>query len=160
MDNKNFKKDDSVWWIDDVGNLKWGRIENLDQEIAHIFIPYPESFPTPDGLYFDVPIAKCWPTRDACLDAKFGKIPDDKATVKIENNNKYDVGDAVWWFDSWGNLRCGIIYRIQDDVAGIHEEGKTAIQTGAKLSKCWPSKDACVEAEVRRVKAQRKVCNC
>ena len=33
--------------------------------------------------------------------------------VKIENKNSFKIGDKVWWFDSWGTLRWGIIY-IQD----------------------------------------------
>lgn len=83
--------------------------------------------------------------------------------VKIENTNKFQVGDKVWWFDAWGNMRWGIIYNIVDGKRGdtligkmacIHEEGKTGIHTGACLSDCWPSEEACLEAEERRVKEQ------
>lgn len=72
------------------------------------------------------------------------------AEIKIENNNKYNVGDKVWWFDSWGNLRWGVIYEIKEYMAAIHENGRTGIQTGARLSECWPTKKDCIDADKRR----------
>ena len=75
--------------------------------------------------------------------------------ANIENNNQYKVGDKVWWFDSWDNLRWGIIYEIVNNHALIHENGKTGIQTGAALVKCWPTKEECLEAERRKDAAQK-----
>ena len=74
--------------------------------------------------------------------------------VKIENNNKFNVGDEVWWFDSWGNLQNGKIYEFTGEYAGI-KQGKTGgISTGAKLCDCWPTKEECLKAEKRRAIAQ------
>ena len=39
--------------------------------------------------------------------------------VKIENSNKYKIGDKVWWFDPWGTLRWGVIYDIVNGHAAI-----------------------------------------
>lgn len=78
---------------------------------------------------------------------------------------QFSVGDKVWWFDSWGNLRWGVIYEIKDEqvrrrretcrVALIYEEGKKGCHFGAKLSECWPTKEECLEAERRRSIAQK-----
>lgn len=80
--------------------------------------------------------------------------------VEIQNNNEYKVGDKVWWFDSNGNMKWGIIYDINTDnnnepFACIHESGIFSRVIGAKLFKCWPSQKACKEAERRRSAAQK-----
>lgn len=87
--------------------------------------------------------------------------------VEIKNNNKYEIGDWVWWFDPWDNLKKGIIYGIIEVTYGedtdnptqvkhakIYEDGHIGSSTGARLSICWPSKEACIEAEKERSKAQ------
>lgn len=75
--------------------------------------------------------------------------------IEVCNEKQFKVGDTVWWFDAWGNLRWGIIYGIEDGHALIREEGKGA-KTGAKLGDCWESKEACLRAEARRAKLQTK----
>lgn len=75
--------------------------------------------------------------------------------VKVENNNRYNVGDKVWWFDAWDTLRWGMIYEFKGDMAGIHEEGKAGIQTGAHLADCWPTKEECLDAANRRAELQK-----
>lgn len=74
--------------------------------------------------------------------------------VKIENKNSFKIGDKVWWFDSWGTLRWGIIYKIQDNMAAIYENGRKGANTGSRLDNCWPSKDGCLEAERQRAELQ------
>ena len=80
----------------------------------------------------------------------------------IENNNTYNVGDKVWWFDAYGTMRNGNIYEIRPEeghnkvpVALIYENGKPGLQTGAMLEDCWPSEQACIEAEQMRAEAQK-----
>lgn len=83
--------------------------------------------------------------------------------VEIRNENKYEIGNEVWWFDAWDNLRHGIIYdfryRNEKDTvpffACIHENGRVGSETGAKIENCWPSKEACLDAENRRMEAQK-----
>ena len=74
--------------------------------------------------------------------------------VKIENSNKYKIGDKVWWFDPWGTLRWGIIYDIVSDHAAIYENGRKGSHCGAALEKCWPSEDECRKAEAQRSELQ------
>lgn len=75
--------------------------------------------------------------------------------IKIKNPNEYKVNDTVWWFDAYGTLRKGVIYEIGDTHALIYEDGKKGVKTGAKLSDCWPTKDACLAAENQRSALQR-----
>lgn len=75
--------------------------------------------------------------------------------VKIENNNKFKVGDHVWYFDYYGNLRDGEIYEITDAGMACTREGKRGgVTAGTELENCWPSKEACLEAEQKRCKLQ------
>lgn len=74
--------------------------------------------------------------------------------VKIENKNKYEIGDKVWWFDSWGNLRWGVIYNFVKGHAAIYENGRQGSHTGAMVEDCWPSKDECLRAEAQRSELQ------
>lgn len=85
--------------------------------------------------------------------------------VKIENKNQYKVGDTVWWFDIYGNLRWGGSYsRSQTATSAknpslflrIYEEGKIAISTGAKAEICWPTKEDCLKAEEKRAEEQTR----
>lgn len=86
------------------------------------------------------------------------------ARIEIKNNNKFKIGDTVWWFDNWGTLRTGEIYDISDEkirdkvttYARIYEDGEKGVCTGAKLSDCWPTKQACLDADKRRSEAQVK----
>lgn len=72
--------------------------------------------------------------------------------IKNENANKFEIGDEVWWFDAWGNLRNGKIHaRIDKERVLV----KTIGTEGVKLCHCWPNKDACLNAERRREKAQK-----
>lgn len=75
--------------------------------------------------------------------------------IKIKNPNEYKVTDTVWWFDAYGTLRKGVIYEIGDTHVLIYENGKKGVKTGAKLSDCWPTKDACLAAENQRSALQR-----
>ncbi len=83
--------------------------------------------------------------------------------VEIKNDNNYAIGDKVWWFDSWGNLCNGVVYDFYEEknkkggpVNGllIHENGRPGSCTGAEVKKCWPTEEACLEAEKKRSKLQ------
>lgn len=80
--------------------------------------------------------------------------------VEIKNENKYNVGDKVWWFDAWGVKRWGVIFNIAEAesdgrvFAQIYEKGREGAQTGAELSKCWPDEETCIRKEEERAEAQ------
>lgn len=81
--------------------------------------------------------------------------------AKIKNDNEYKIGDNVWWFDAWGNLRNGVIYNFVESQSGraaaIHElmeNGKTGASSGALAKNCWPSKEICLAKEKERSQAQ------
>lgn len=75
--------------------------------------------------------------------------------VQIENNNKYNIGDVVWWFDAWNNLQTGKIYGFEEDHAKIRQGRYGGVSTGAPLSGCWPSQKECLEAEAKRAYRQK-----
>lgn len=79
--------------------------------------------------------------------------------VEIRNPNPPAVGDKVFWFDAYDNLSSGKIHEIQkaedgDDVAVIRAGRAGGIQTGAKLWKCWQTKEQCLDAEQERIDRQ------
>lgn len=75
--------------------------------------------------------------------------------VRIENKNEYKVGDEVWYFDTWGSLRHGIIEKIVGDKAATREGKRGGISAGSSLWNCWPTKEACLEAENKRWELQK-----
>lgn len=75
--------------------------------------------------------------------------------IKIVNKNEFKVGDKVWYFDAWGNLQNGVIYEIVDDHAKTKEGLHGGVLAGAKLDKCWPSKEDCLYAENCRAVVQK-----
>lgn len=88
--------------------------------------------------------------------------------ARIKNKNTYKIGDIVWWFDQWSCLRHGEIYEMGTETVGklapvkyakIHErddQERRAGSTGAKLSDCWPSKEACLDAARRKAELETK----
>lgn len=72
--------------------------------------------------------------------------------VKIENNNRFKIGDTVWWVDPWGNLMWGVIYAIDEGnvAALIYKEGRVGACSGAKLCDCWPDKETCLAMEKKK----------
>lgn len=78
--------------------------------------------------------------------------------AQVRNENRFNVNDKVWWFDAWGTLRCGVVFAVVEDKGRTfyqtHEENKKGIQTGVEAGKCWPSKDACLEAADRESRLQ------
>lgn len=75
--------------------------------------------------------------------------------IKNENYNEFKIGDKVWWYDSWGIIQNGKISEFKGEYAGIKMGVHGGISTGAKLSECWPTKEACQNAEERRATAQK-----
>ena len=80
--------------------------------------------------------------------------------VEIKNEKRMNVGDNVWWIDNYGNLQNGKIYEVREDkgvVWALIEQGRNGgMKTGAKMYKCWQSKDECLEAEAKRSKGQKE----
>ena len=85
--------------------------------------------------------------------------------VKIENNNTFNVGDEVWWFDQYGNLQNGKIYDFYNGSMKTGEENDSyafiiknsnGIKIGVQLSKCWPSQGECIKAEALRSEEQKE----
>ena len=76
--------------------------------------------------------------------------------VQVKNLNQYKIGDQVWWFDQYDNLRNGEIFGIKTDTKkGDYAEIREEIGTsGAMLSKCWPTREDCLAAEETRSKQQ------
>lgn len=78
--------------------------------------------------------------------------------VEIKNENKYNIGDWVWWFDQWGTLRSGTVYGFEDTPRGkavkIHENGRTGACTGSLMENCWPSRKECLKKEKERSASQ------
>lgn len=69
--------------------------------------------------------------------------------------SKLKIGDKVWYFDSWDNLRHGEIYDISKAYA-LTKEGKFGgARAGAKLEDCYPTKEACLKAKEERVAKQK-----
>jgi phosphoribosylpyrophosphate synthetase len=61
------------------------------------------------------------------------------------------LNKIVWWVDPYHNLNSGRITEItkrnDTEYAIIHAGHFGGIQTGAKLSDCYESKQACIDAE-------------
>lgn len=70
--------------------------------------------------------------------------------VIIRNEKPCKVNDTVWCFDAYGNLTTGRIYEIKDGMAYIACGRTGGMKTGARLSECWPTKEACLDAEKQR----------
>lgn len=73
------------------------------------------------------------------------------------------LGDNVFWFDSYGNLNKGEIYKIepmnrageQFDYALIQYGANNRIKSGARLDDCYLTEKECIKAENRRTEALR-----
>lgn len=85
----------------------------------------------------------------------------------MTNNNTYKVGDKVWWFDSWDNMRWGTIYEIRTEKQGalspvkmalIYENGRKGSNTGARLEECWPTREQCLVAKKNKEQKHYKEC--
>lgn len=85
----------------------------------------------------------------------------------MTNNNTYKVGDKVWWFDAWDNMRWGIIYEIRTKKQGalspvkmalIYENGRKGSNTGARLEECWPTREQCLVAKKNEEQKHYKEC--
>lgn len=75
--------------------------------------------------------------------------------VQIRNNNKCNIGDIVWWFDTRNNLQSGRIYGFREDYALIRQGKNGSVSTSAKLSECWPSLKKCQDVEAERAYKQK-----
>lgn len=75
--------------------------------------------------------------------------------IKNENCSEFKIGDKVWWYDSWGTLQNGKISEFKGEYVAIKTGVHGGISTGAKLSECWPTKEACQNANKRRAAAQK-----
>lgn len=76
--------------------------------------------------------------------------------VKIENNNVYNIGDTVWWIDSWGTMRWGVVINVTETYLQTYLEGKNGSIMGWKKEECWPTKEELLKAEKRRAMLQKK----
>lgn len=76
--------------------------------------------------------------------------------VKIENNNKYKVGDTVHWKNEWGTFSWGVIYEIKNGWALVYEKGHEGLKSGARLKDCWPDYDTCVAMNKKKTQEEIK----
>lgn len=82
--------------------------------------------------------------------------------AKVQNNNQYQAGDTVWWFDPYENLRNGKITEIKE----TNQKGVGAIQyatvdlsdnpgtMNTPLNVCWPTKGECLAADMQERQMQ------
>ncbi len=79
-----------------------------------------------------------------------------KQTAELMNkdNESFKIGDKVWWYDKQQNLQSGRIFNFKNNCALIKQGKNGEIRAEARLSDCWHTKDACIEAEIRKAETQ------
>lgn len=84
--------------------------------------------------------------------------------AEIRNDKKFNIGDEVHWIDQYGTMRWGIVCNVSKektqkrtiDFVRIYHEGRKGDVVGAKMERCWSTRQECIDAENRRVLAQKK----
>lgn len=68
----------------------------------------------------------------------------------------FKIGDEVWYFDAYETLRHGIVTDVKDGIVQTKEGERGGMRAGAKLEKCYATKEECCKDKAESDEARRQ----